>query len=101
MSTPIDIGQELVELGPRVIGLRRELHQHPELAFEEVRTAAILAGRMRGLGLAVGEGIGGTGVVAVLEGGKTRQDPSHPGRYRRAADGGCDRAGVRIEAPGP
>ena len=53
-----------------MIALRRQLHQHPELAFEEVWTATILAGRMKALGLVVQGGIGGTGVLAVLEGGK-------------------------------
>ena len=66
----IDLRQEIYTLKPSVIALRRALHQHPELAFEEVRTAATLAGRMRGLGLAVQEGIGGTGVLAVLEGAR-------------------------------
>jgi len=65
-----DLSQEVDELTPGMIALRRELHQHPELAFEEVRTASILAGRMRALGLTVQEGIGGTGVMAILEGAK-------------------------------
>jgi len=43
---------------------RRDLHQHPELAFEEHRTAGIVAERLRGLGYAVATGLGGTGVVA-------------------------------------
>lgn len=66
----VDLSQEINTLKPGVIALRRALHQHPELAFEEVRTAATLAGRMRGLGLTVQEGIGGTGVLAVLEGAR-------------------------------
>ncbi|CAN5420142.1 M20 family metallopeptidase [soil metagenome] len=49
--------------------LYRDLHAHPELAFEEHRTAGIAAERMRALGLEVTEGVGGTGVVAVLENG--------------------------------
>jgi hypothetical protein len=51
-----------------MIALRRELHQHPELAFEEIWTATTLAERMKVLGLPVQKGIGGTGVLAVLEG---------------------------------
>jgi amidohydrolase len=70
MTAPIDLSQDISELTPGLIGLRRALHQHPELAFEEVWTAATLAERMRVLGLTVQEGIGGTGVLAVLEGGK-------------------------------
>lgn len=49
--------------------LYRDLHQHPELSFEEKRTAAVLAERMRGLGYRVTEGIGGNGIVCVLENG--------------------------------
>ncbi len=48
---------------------RRELHRHPELGYEEVRTAAFIAEKLRGFGLdAVETGIGGTGVVGVLHG---------------------------------
>src|SRR6266571_2103073 len=70
MITLVDLSQDVNELTLGMIALRRELHQHPELAFEEVWTAATLAGLMRALGLAVQEGIGGTGVLAVLEGAK-------------------------------
>lgn len=47
----------------------RDLHEHPELSFQEHRTAGIVAGHLRRLELAVHEGIGGTGVVGVLENG--------------------------------
>lgn len=50
--------------------LRRDLHRHPELGFQEVRTAGIVAGELRALGLEVQTGVGQTGVVAVLEGGR-------------------------------
>jgi len=43
-----------------------DLHQHPELSFQEHRTAAIAAGHLRDLGLEVEEGVGGTGVVGLL-----------------------------------
>ncbi|PJI91127.1 amidohydrolase [Luteimicrobium subarcticum] len=46
--------------------LYTDLHAHPEIAFQEHRTAGIVAGRLRGLGYDVHEGIGGTGVAAVL-----------------------------------
>jgi amidohydrolase len=69
----VDLSREVRELGPALIELRRQLHQQPELAFEEVWTAATLAARMRAIGLGVEEGIGGTGVLAVLEG-------AHPGK---------------------
>ncbi len=51
-----------------LIALRRDFHAHPELAFEEVRTAGIVAQRLTSLGMEVQTGVGKTGVVAVLEG---------------------------------
>ncbi|MGC4028802.1 MAG: amidohydrolase [Steroidobacteraceae bacterium] len=50
--------------------LYRDLHAHPELAFQETRTAARLAREMRALGFEVTEGVGGTGLVAILHNGK-------------------------------
>ncbi|HJS28647.1 MAG TPA: M20 family metallopeptidase [Anaerolineales bacterium] len=50
--------------------LRRDLHRHPELGFQEIRTAGIVARELRNLGLEVTTGIGRTGVVAMLEGGR-------------------------------
>jgi hippurate hydrolase len=50
--------------------LYRDLHRHPELSFAERRTARIVSARLTGLGLRVIEGIGGTGVVGVLENGE-------------------------------
>ena len=50
--------------------LYRDLHAHPELSFQEVKTAAKLAARMRELGFTVTEQVGRTGVVAVLENGE-------------------------------
>src|SRR5262245_31568468 len=50
----------------RLVATRRDLHRHPELAYEESRTARIAAVRLRELGLSLREGVGGTGVVADL-----------------------------------
>ncbi len=63
-----------LELLDEVIATRRDLHEHPELGFEEVRTSGIVAQRLRALGFEVHERIGVTGVVGVLRGeraGKT------------------------------
>ncbi|MCW2366265.1 hippurate hydrolase [Sphingobium sp. B7D2B] len=54
---------------PELLEIYRDLHANPELSFQEVRTAATLAARMRALGFAVTEQVGQTGVVAVLENG--------------------------------
>lgn len=53
----------------RLTALYKTLHANPELAFAEHKTAALLAREMRALGLTVTEGVGGTGVVAILENG--------------------------------
>lgn len=55
---------------PKLEALYRDLHAHPELAFEEKRTAARLAAEMRALGFEVTEGVGQTGLVAILHNGK-------------------------------
>ena len=47
---------------------RQHLHQSPEIAFEEVETAAFVAEKLHGFGLEVHTGLGGTGVVGVLHG---------------------------------
>jgi hippurate hydrolase len=54
---------------PALMELYRDLHAHPELSFEEHRTAAKLAGMMRDLGFDVTEGVGQTGVVSVMRNG--------------------------------
>ncbi len=56
----------------RLIALRRHLHAHPELSGEERKTARFVAHHLRRAGLKVEEGVGGTGVVGLLEG-------DHPG----------------------
>jgi amidohydrolase len=58
------------DLASDTVALRRDLHAHPEIAFEEVRTAGIIAERLRSLGLDPRTGLGRTGVVAVLDGAR-------------------------------
>ena len=65
---------ELIDdLLPPLVALRQDLHAHPELAFEERRTAGIVAAALRLLGLDVSEGIAGTGVVGTLRHGSSRR----------------------------
>lgn len=54
----------------RVIGWRRDIHQHPELSGQEVRTAALVAAHLKKLGMEVTTGVGGHGVVGLLKGGQ-------------------------------
>src|ERR1700747_229515 len=61
------------EIGRRVesmIALRRDFHRHPELSFQEKRTAEIIAERLHKAGLEVRTGIAGAGGVRVLRGGR-------------------------------
>ena len=65
---------EIDERVPDLVAMRRDLHEHPELAFEEVRTSGIVAQRLRSLGLEVQTGIAKTGVVGLLRGGASTED---------------------------
>ncbi len=56
----------LVDRVGEFIQLRRDIHQHPELAFEEHRTADLVAAKLESWGYAVHRGLGGTGVVGTL-----------------------------------
>ncbi len=53
-----------------MVATRRDLHAHPELAFEEVRTSGIVAEKLRALGLEPRTGVGKTGVIAMLQGAR-------------------------------
>lgn len=64
----IDFMGEAQALRDDLIARRRDFHQHPELAFEEHRTAGIVAEELNGLGLEVQTGVGQTGVIGILEG---------------------------------
>jgi amidohydrolase len=63
-----DLRADLDRLEPDLVALRRDLHRHPELGFEERRTSEVLAERLRRLGLEVTTGVGRTGIVADLRG---------------------------------
>jgi amidohydrolase len=68
MSNPVPVAAA----EPNLVQLRRDLHRHPELAFQEHRTAAIVTAELQRLGLEVLTGIGGTGVVGKLVTGSGR-----------------------------
>jgi amidohydrolase len=72
-TTPTEIERLVQEVNARVVTWRRDIHQHPELSYQETRTAALVAQHLRTLGLEVQTGVGGNGVVGVLRG-------SRPGR---------------------
>lgn len=64
------LDRDIRQATPQLIELRHDIHQHPELGNREVRTAKLVAARLRELGLEVQTDIGHTGVVGLLRGGK-------------------------------
>lgn len=60
----------LEAIQPKMVAWRRDIHRHPELSGQEVRTAALVADHLRALGLEVRTGVGGHGVVGLLKGGR-------------------------------
>ncbi|MCA1440639.1 amidohydrolase [Ensifer sp. IC4062] len=60
---------DLTTLAREMTGWRRDLHAHPEFGFEEKRTSAFVAAKLREFGLEIAEGVGGTGVVGTLRRG--------------------------------
>ena len=65
-----EIPSSLMSLAPEMTDWRRRIHAWPELGFEEEQTAALVTEVLSGLGLAVHGGLGGTGMVAVIDSGK-------------------------------
>ena len=65
-----ELDRRAASVNAKVVAWRRDIHEHPELSGEERRTAALVAEHLRGLGMEVRTGIGGTGVVGVLRGGR-------------------------------
>src|SRR6266446_565399 len=72
MSQTDQLKSDIDELVPDMVAMRRDLHEHPELAFEEVRTSGIVAQRLQALGLEVQTGIARTGVVGLLRGNASK-----------------------------
>lgn len=67
---PDTIHEAAQALADETIATRRDFHRHPEIAFEEVRTAGIIAEKLKGLNLEVKTEVGKTGVVGILDTGK-------------------------------
>jgi hippurate hydrolase len=66
MATPVDeLDGALLE---ELTAFRRDVHAHPELGFQETRTAARVAATLRAWGVDVTEGVGGTGLVGTIQG---------------------------------
>ena len=67
-KTAIEWSEEIGRRREDLIALRRDFHRHPELSFEERRTAEIIADRLAAAKVEVRTGIAGTGVVGILRG---------------------------------
>jgi amidohydrolase len=67
MSSSVNL-KEITDCLPGIIAIRRDLHEHPELGFQEERTSAIVAKELRDSGIEVAEKVGGTGVVGIIRG---------------------------------
>ncbi len=66
-----DFLKDARKIESEIIETRREIHQNPELAYKEKATSKLVADKLKTLGLGVKTGIGGTGVMAVLQGPKS------------------------------
>jgi amidohydrolase len=64
---------ELQAYEAELIEIRRDIHAHPEIGFEETRTAALVAEKLRGWGVEVAEGLAKTGVVGTVRGTRPGQ----------------------------
>lgn len=62
--------QRIQDFAADLTTIRRDLHQHPELGFEEVRTSGIVAEHLKSMGLEITTGLGKTGVVGLLKGNR-------------------------------
>lgn len=62
--------EQAASLQARTVAVRRDLHSHPEVAFDEHRTMRVVAERLRELGISARTSVGRTGVVAVFDTGK-------------------------------
>lgn len=69
VAAKAEIGKVVARDSARLDALYKDLHAHPELAFQEKATSAKMAKQMREAGFEVTEGVGGTGVVAILRNG--------------------------------
>ena len=67
----MNIHPEIQSIKKTIIETRRDLHKHPELSFNEIRTSKIVAEKLESFGIEVKRNIGKTGVVGTLKGNKT------------------------------
>ena len=64
------VGEQILALHDEMTTWRRDLHAHPETAFEELRTSDFVAAKLQSFGIEIDRGLAGTGVVGVLRGSR-------------------------------
>ena len=77
----------IADLHDDMVAWRHDIHAHPETAFEEVRTAAVVEEKLRSFGLDVHTGLAKTGVVGVLKCGKSDRKELADGVHKSKIDG--------------
>ena len=77
MLTSRQIESLVARIEPDLIALRRRIHEHPELAFEEQETARAVSDFLSALDIPHRTGVGKTGVVAMIEGSAAGLDVVH------------------------
>jgi len=65
--------EPIVAAAADIAKLRRDIHAHPELGYQELRTAELIASTLSGWGIPVQRGLGGTGVVGIVANGNARR----------------------------
>src|SRR5262245_25062714 len=70
MTTTIPMFERARDLQDTLVEWRRDIHMHPELSFQEMRTAGLVADTLREMGIEVETGVGKTGVVARIGEGR-------------------------------
>jgi amidohydrolase len=70
MLEHVRLSAEVAAMAEELVATRRDLHAHPELGYQERRTAGIVAGRLREMGIEVREGVAETGVIGLLRGAR-------------------------------
>ena len=95
------IVNRIAELADEVSGWRRHLHAHPELAYEEVETAAFVARTLSEVGVdEIHEGLGRTGVVGVLRAGSGGHSIGLRADMDALPDPRGDRPALRLDGRG-
>ena len=71
METAVKLTDPTIEFPSELQRIRRDIHAHPELCFEEIRTADLVAEKLTEWGIPILRGLGVTGVVGILKNGSS------------------------------